>query len=137
MTTILRARFLPGRPTVAFTLIEVMVVMAVIAIVVAIATPTWLRQRELSRGRACQETLSKIDGAKEQYALEFKANNGATVTMDDIVVPPGSTAGQGYLRGTPLCPSSGTYELNVVGAIPECTIGDTIAPWEPHIMQGN
>lgn len=134
MIPILRAALTSGRPAAAFTLIEVMVVMAVIAIVVAIATPTWLRQRELSRGRACQENLLKIDGAKEQYALEFKAKNGSTVTMDDIVVPPGSTAGQGYMRATPLCPSSGTYVLNLIGASPECTIGDSIAPWEPHIV---
>ena len=137
MIPIIRAPFAPGRPGAAFTLIEMMVVMAVIAIVVAIATPTWLRQRELSRGRACQENLLKINGAKEQYALEFKVVNGATVDMDDIVVPPGSTAGQGYLKAPPLCPSSGSYVLNVIGANPECTIGDTIAPWEPHIMQGN
>lgn len=137
MIPILRAPFVPGRPVAAFTLIEVMVVMAVIAIVVAIATPTWLRQRELSRGRACQENLLKINGAKEQYALEFKVVNGATVSMENVVVPPNSTAGQGYLRATPLCPSNGTYVLNVVGANPECTIGDTIAPWEPHIMPGD
>ena len=61
----------------------IMVVMAVIAIVVAIATPTWLRQRELSRGRACQENLLKINGAKEQYALEFKVVNGSAVDMDE------------------------------------------------------
>ena len=120
--------------TAGFTLIEVMVVLAIIGIVVAIATPTWLRQRELSRGRACQENLGKIDGAKEAYAIDFKVPNGSAVTMANLVVPPGASAGQGYMKDVPICPSSGTYSANNLGVTPTCSIGDSIAPWEPHVL---
>lgn len=56
------------RTAKGFTLVEIMIVVAIIGIIIAIAVPAFLRARENSRGRACQENLSKIDGAKEQYA---------------------------------------------------------------------
>ena len=62
-----------------FTLVEIMIVVAIIGIIIAIAVPAFLRARENSRGRACQENLAKIDGSKEQYGLEFKLGNGAAL----------------------------------------------------------
>ena len=50
----------------AFTLLEVLIVLAIIGIIVSIAAYTWFRQREISRGRACQENLTKISDAKER-----------------------------------------------------------------------
>lgn len=117
-----------------FTLVEIMIVVAIIGIIIAIAVPAFLRARENSRGQACQENLSKIDGAKEQYALEFKLANAGTVTFDNLITPPGATAGQGYLKATPTCPSSGTYTVNVIGTIPVCSIAATNAPFIPHVM---
>lgn len=118
----------------AFTLVEVMIVTGVIAIVVAIAVPTWLRQREIARGRNCQENLSKIDGAKELYALEFKLTNGSSVTMDELIRPGTSSDGEGYLKATPDCPAGGTYTTNVIGTDPVCSISDSVSPFEPHIL---
>ena len=124
------------RRTRGFTLVEIMIVVAIIGIIIAIAVPAFLRAREISRGRACQENLSKIDGAKEQYALEFKLSNGGAVTMAELVDPPNANAGdgEGYLKSTPNCPSSGTYTENVVGEAPTCDIGSTNSPFEPHIL---
>ncbi len=119
----------------AFTLIEVMIVTSVIAIIVAIAAPTWLRQREISRGVTCQENLTKIDGAKEQYALEYKLSNGTTVNYpDDLVHPFGSSAGIGYLKTTYTCPAEGTYTANPIGTDPTCSIGTTSDPFPHHVM---
>ncbi len=118
-----------------FTLVEIMIVVAIIGIIIAIAVPAFLRARENSRGRACQENLSKIDGAKEQYALELKLSNGASVTMANLINPPNSTTGQGYLKSTPNCPSSGTYTTNNVGTNPTCSIATTNSPFEPHVIQ--
>ena len=125
-----------GPSSRAFTLVEIMVVIAVIAIVVAIATPTWLRQREISRGKGCQENLYKIDGAKEQYAIEFRASNGTTVNMTQLITPPNATAGagEGYLKAAPTCFANGTYTVNAIGAAPTCSIGTT-AFLEPHVLQ--
>jgi prepilin-type N-terminal cleavage/methylation domain-containing protein len=121
------------RQTRAFTLVEIMIVSGIISIIVAIAVPTWLRQREIARARCCQENLSKIAGAKEQYALEFKVANGTTITYpDDLITPPGATVGEGFMKKAPSCPAAGTYTANAIGTDPECSIVSTIIPHELH-----
>ena len=103
---------------------------------VAIAVPAFLRARENSRGRACEENLAKIDGAKEQYALEFKLAKDAPVTMENLTKPPGTSGeGMGYLKKEPQCPSGGKYTLQPIGENPTCSIGTSNAPFEPHILK--
>lgn len=107
-----------------FTLVEIMIVVAIIGIIIAIAVPAFLRARENARGQACQENLSKIDGAKEQYALEFRLSNGyAVADFTPLVQPGGAAVGEGYLKSAPLCPSTGTYTVNAIGTAPTCSIG--------------
>ena len=119
-----------------FTLTEIMIVIAVIGIVLAIAAPTWLRQREISRAAACQENLAKIDGAVEQYAIEFKLSGGAPLVYPtDLLAPGGSGTGTGYLRNVPECHAGGTYTMNVVGEIPTCSIGANNDPYAAHVIQ--
>ena len=43
-----------------FTLVEIMIVVGIIGIIIAIAVPAFLRQREMSRARACQDNLKTI-----------------------------------------------------------------------------
>ena len=117
----------------AFTLVEIIIVTGIISIIVAIAAPTRLRQREIARARVCQENLTKIAGAKEQYALEFKIANGANISYPaDLLTPPGSGAGQGFLKKEPKCPAGGTYTANPIGEDPTCDIINTIVPHEIH-----
>lgn len=119
----------------AMTLVEIMIVLAIIGIIVAIAAPTWYRQRETARGRACQENLSKIDEAKELYAMEFRLSNGSTINYpSDLIQPDGVDQGKGYLRKEPICPASGIYTPYAIGEEPECSIGSTNVPFEPHII---
>jgi len=91
--------------------------MGIFGIVLMIAVPTWLKQRELARGTACQENLKKIDSSKEQYALETNTSNGSTVSWD-VLVKPDRT---GYLQATPQCPANGSYTLNPIGQEPVCS----------------
>ena len=117
----------------AFTLLEVLIVLAIIGIIVSIAAYTWFRQREISRGRACQENLTKISDAKEQYAMEFNVPNGAAIVWPDDLLRPGSaSSGQGYMKKSPTCPASGIYTPNVIGTDPTCSIGATSE--EEHIL---
>jgi len=111
-----------------FTLVEIMIVVAIIGIIIAIAVPAFIRARENSRARACQENLSKIDNAKDIYAMEKKLSSGGTVNWTDLV---GSSK---YLKSSPGCPSAGTYTINGIDENPTCSIGSTNAGFEPHIM---
>ena len=121
-----------------FTLVEIMIVVAIIGILIAIAVPGFLRARENSRGQACQENLTKIDGAKEQWALELKHSNGTSCGTGDAFLDDTNIFGSnGYVKKKPICPSSGDYTVNNVGTDPACSIGTTNEPFTPHIMPGN
>jgi prepilin-type N-terminal cleavage/methylation domain-containing protein len=125
-----------NRKSRAFTLVEVMIVLAIISIVVAIAAPTWFRQREIARANACQENLAKIDQSLEQYALENKLPNGAPINFPaDLMNPSGGGPGSGYLKQTPTCPAGGTYTATNIGSDPECSVGFNNSPFAPHTIQ--
>lgn len=113
-----------------FTLVEILIVVAIIGILISIAIPGFLRARENSRGRACQENLSKIDGAVEQWALETNTSNGADAP--DLASLCGATL---YIKREPSCPSGGTYDTATVGGTPTCTIGTDNGGYEPHVLQ--
>lgn len=117
-----------------FTLVEIMIVVAIIGIIIAIAVPAFLRARENARGRACQENLSKIDGAKEQYALEEKVANDVEPTWDGLI----KTDGTGYLKTTPFCPSTSTeYTIGTMGEAPTCPYADDAeADFAQHTIDG-
>lgn len=109
------------RKNQGFTLVEIMIVVAIIGIIIAIAVPGFIRARSTSRMRSCQENLTKIDGAKEQIALERNLSPGdATATMSVLT---DSDSGQGYIKLTPIEPSGGSYTVNGIGTDPTCSTG--------------
>ena len=100
-----------------FTLIEVMIVIMVIAILIEIAVPEFLKSRTTSQRNTCINNLKQIDAAKEEWAMDTGAPNGAAVVMKDIASV--------YIRGPvtgPTCPANGTYTLNPVGTDPVCSL---------------
>ncbi len=82
-----------------FTLIEIMIVIAIIGIIVAIAIPGFLRARLESQAGACIENQTKVEGAVLRYSLEF--NTSRVATLEELV---GLTL---YLQSTPICPTTG------------------------------
>ena len=110
----------------AFTLVEIMIVVAIIGVLIAIAVPGFLRARMISQMNACQENLSKIDGGKQQWALENKKGNTATPVDADIY------GGTLYVRMSPVCPTGGTYAINDMSTKPDCT-QSTLADF-PHVF---
>lgn len=105
-----------------FTLVEIMIVVAIIGILIAIAVPGFIRARSQSRVKACQENLVKIDGAVEQYALENNKKTGDPCTMTEVLQPNGAALGDGYLKVEPFCPSNSNtpYVQTLVGTAPLC-----------------
>jgi prepilin-type N-terminal cleavage/methylation domain-containing protein len=103
----------------AFTLIEIMIVVLIIGILLGIAVPNFVRSRESARAKACVANLKQIDSAKQQWAMDNRAAAGGTVT-GDMATLVGTT---GYIKSTPVCPSSGTYTLGTIEVNPICSIG--------------
>ena len=67
----------------AFTLVEIMIVVAIIALLAAIAVPGFLRARKRSQASRILNDLRLIDGAVDQYAIETGRKTGDTVTTAD------------------------------------------------------
>jgi prepilin-type N-terminal cleavage/methylation domain-containing protein len=101
-----------------FTLVEIMIVVAIIGLLAAIAIPNFVRARTQSQKNACINNLRQIDGAVQQWALETKAAASATVAYSDI---------KDYLKNSVTCPSGGTtfalsYTLSTVTNRPTCIL---------------
>ena len=83
-----------------FTLVEIMIVVAIIALLAAIAVPNFLRARKRSQATRILEDLRIIDSAIDQYAIENNKSGGANVNWTDI---------QAYLKkGSVIYNSSGS-----------------------------
>ena len=89
-----------------FTLVEIMIVVAIIGILAAIAIPNFVKSRKESQKNACLANLKQIEGAFEQCKLA--GNTPADVAA---LVDVGDTKTTGYLKVLPVCPAGGTYSL--------------------------
>ncbi len=86
----------------AFTLVEIMVVVAIIALLASIAVPNFLRARKRSQATRILEDLRIIDSAIDQYAIENNKAGGANVNWTDI---------QTYLKKGSVIYNSGGADL--------------------------
>src|SRR6266403_3173731 len=66
-----------------FTLVEIMIVVAIIALLAAIAVPGFLRARKRSQATRILNDLRMIDSAVDQYAIETNRVTGNTVGVKD------------------------------------------------------
>jgi prepilin-type N-terminal cleavage/methylation domain-containing protein len=66
-----------------FTLVEIMIVVAIIALLAAIAVPGFLRARKRSQASRIMTDLRQIDAAVDQYAIENNKSGGAPVAVVD------------------------------------------------------
>ena len=67
-----------------FTLVEIMIVVAIIALLAAIAVPNFLRSRKRSQATQVLEDLRILDAAVDQYAIENNKNSSTTPTWSDV-----------------------------------------------------
>ena|SRR2546421_11167726 len=111
-----------------FTLVEIMIVIAILGLLAGIAIPNFLRARTVARANTCINHLRQIDAAIQEWALETKKADQQQVLYSDI---------SSYLKGSVICPAGGTsfkdsYAITTVSEKPAClrvTGGD-----HPHVL---
>ena len=121
-----------------FTLVEIMIVVAIIALLAAIAVPNFLRSRKRSQATQVLEDLRILDSAVDQYAIENNKNSAMNPSFADL---------QSYIKtGTRLYSSSntdilgnsfGTYSVDTPPKVPAATFTalSDVAPasfWSPY-----
>ena len=102
-----------------FTLVEIMIVVAIIAILAAIAIPNFVKYRKESQEAACESTRASLVTAAENWGS--KTDNATASSVDLETLAP--TDGSGYFKKAPTCPDGGAYTIskNATSGAWECT----------------
>jgi len=102
-----------------FTLVEIMIVVAIIGLLAAIAIPNFVKARATSQANACINNLRQMDAAAQQWALESGQNSTASATTT-LISPYIKLNSSGSI---PPCPASGTYSASwVITNSPTCSL---------------
>jgi len=101
-----------------FTLVEIMIVVAIIGLLVAIAVPNFIQARLSAQKNACIKNLSTIESAKQQWGTEYGKTDGDAPALTDLIGP------LLYLKVMPSCPGGGSYTLGVIGGNATCTLSN-------------
>lgn len=119
-----------------FTLVEIMIVVAIIGLLAAIAIPNFVRARSKAQQNTCMNNLRQIDGAKQQWALEYRQQSNATPSANDIAPYLGRAGSVDSI----VCPAGGdsatfasSYTINAVNVAPTCNIMGNDAVY-PHVL---
>jgi len=112
-----------------FTLIEIMIVVAIIGLLAAIAIPSFTSARARAQANACINNLTKIDAVASEFALENGRKNGDAINYPSDLTPYLKLNRAGSIPG---CPAGGAYSEPAVGVPPNCSLGNTVEP--PHLM---
>ena len=103
-------------PARGFTLVEMMIVVAIFGILLGLALPNFIKSRNRSRQQICIENLSQIESAKQIWGVENGKKNGDVPSEADLIGP------SLYIKKTPSCPAEGSYEYKAIGDIATCSI---------------
>jgi len=112
-----------------FTLVEIMIVVAIIGLLAAIAIPNFVKARATSQQSACINNMRQIDAAVNEWALEQGKTTGANVNYPGDLTPYIKLNSNGSIPG---CPSLGSYNIGTIGANPQVTCSLSGLGSQPH-----
>ena len=112
-----------------FTMVEIMVVVCILALLLAIVVPYYVKQRASAQAGGCINNLTKIEAAANEFALEAGMKTGDSINYPTDLKP--------YLKlnqagEIPVCPAGGTYQMPAVGSFASCSLGSSVNP--AHIV---
>ena len=96
-----------------FTLVEIMIVVAIIALLAAIAVPNFMRARKRSQATRILNDLRILDAACDQYAVDNNRAGGSAISFADI---------KNYLK-------TGTILYSATGTLPNDLLGNSYGPF--------
>jgi len=116
-----------------FTLVEIMIVVAIIGLLAAIAIPNFIKARATSQQTACLNNLRPFDAAIDMWALGTGQSTGAPIDV-------AAALSSNYLKmninnSVPACPASGTYSVGNVGDAPQVSCSLSTLVLSPHKPQ--
>jgi prepilin-type N-terminal cleavage/methylation domain-containing protein len=112
-----------------FTLVEIMIVVAIIGLLAAIAIPNFVKARATSQANACINNLRQIDSAASQFAIEQNKKTGDAINYPTDLTPYIKLNANGSV---PPCPAGGDYSDTTVGTPPSCSLSTTVTP--AHVL---
>ena len=99
-----------------FTLLEILIVVAIVGILVGLAIPNFLKSRTQARKQMCIENLSQIESAKQVWGVERGKKEGDIPTETDLI------GNDKYIKRMPECAGGGVYDFKSIGTTATCTI---------------
>jgi len=119
-----------SRHKAGFTLVEIMIVVAIIGLLAAIAIPNFVKARASSQANACINNHRQIDEAASQFAIENHKNTGDSLNFPNDLTP---YIKLNKLGSIPPCPVGGDYyQDTIIGTNPTCSLGATVTP--AHVL---
>ena len=97
-----------------FTLVEIMIVVAIIGLLAAVAIPNVIQARKTTQVKACQSNIRSISLTIQSWAASKNKNDDDEVSLEELESL--------FLDGVPSCPGGGEYELTTVGERPVCSL---------------